>query len=185
MSFLGEPTQIAYVVKDLQTAMRHWHEKLGVGPWYYKDDMHLTEFTYYGKPVDPLPKVALAMSNSGRTQIELIELRNDAPSSWADSLAESGEGPQHIAFWAEDYDDKYTELLRRGFIEAHAGRSGTRGRFSYFTHEDVPGTVLELSEYTGEKADYFAMIAAAAADWDGTDPYRPVEGFTIGSEQAT
>lgn len=170
--YLGAPQQVGYVVKDVEAAMKHWTEKMEVGPFFYKEDIGLTEFTYYGKPVDELPIVSIGIANSGPTQIELIQVRNDTPTAWTDSLKANGEGPQHIAYWTTDYDDKYNAMAERGFAEAHAGRSGGRGRFSYFVHDDVPGTVIELSEYTGGKDAYFKEIAAAAESWDGSEPIR-------------
>lgn len=170
--YLGAPTQVGYVVKDVEAAMKHWTEKMEVGPFFYKEDIGLTEFTYYGKPVDELPIVSIAIANSGPTQIELIQVRNDVPTAWTDSLKAGGEGPQHIAYWTTEFDEKHQNMLDHGFTEAHAGRSGSRGRFSYFVHDEVPGSVIELSEFTGGKDAYFKEIAEAAENWDGTDPIR-------------
>ena len=47
--FFGAVRQVGYVVKDIEKAMNEW-AKLGVGPWFYKEDVGSTEFTYYGKP---------------------------------------------------------------------------------------------------------------------------------------
>ncbi|HEY5858347.1 MAG TPA: VOC family protein [Aldersonia sp.] len=169
---LGDPRQVGYVVSDIEVAMKHWHTRMNIGPWFYKEDIGVTEFSYYGQPVDVLPKVSIAIANSGHTQIELIQLRNDTPSAWSDSLRVNGDGPQHIAYWTEQYDDVHAELIAAGLTEAHQGRCGNRGRFSYFVHADVPGSVIELSEYTGGKRAYFESIAEAARNWDGTDPVR-------------
>jgi hypothetical protein len=35
--FFGELRQNGYVVRDIQSAMKHWTEVLGVGPFYYVD----------------------------------------------------------------------------------------------------------------------------------------------------
>lgn len=172
-AYLGEPRQVGYVVRDIDVAMKHWSQRLEVGPWFYKEDIGLTEFTYYGEPVAAMPKVSIALANSGTTQIELIQVRDSIPTAWSDSLSRNGEGPQHIAFWIENFDEVRTRLLEEGYVEAHAGRSGSRGRFCYVVHDDLPGSVIELSEFTGGKARYFEMIADAATHWDGTDPIRP------------
>ena len=37
---------------------------------------------------------------------------------------------------------------------------------------DPDSTVVELSEISGNKGRFFKMIAAAARDWDGTNPVR-------------
>ena len=33
--FFGEIRQVAYLVPDIEAAMDHWANTLGVGPWYY------------------------------------------------------------------------------------------------------------------------------------------------------
>lgn len=170
--FLGEGRQIGYIVNDIEKAMDHWSAKLNVGPWFYKEDIGITEFTYFGEPVDVLPTVSIALANSGSLQVELIQPRNEAPSLWYDSLAAGQTGAQHIAYWVDDFDAKRAELLARGFVEGHFGRAGTRGRFSYLVHDDTPGSILELSEATGAKGDYFRRIHEASLEWDGSDPIR-------------
>ncbi|GAA2849381.1 VOC family protein [Pseudonocardia halophobica] len=168
--FLGEVRQVGYVVPDIEASMRHWSVNLGVGPWFYKYDIGLTEFTYYGRPVTP-PVVSIAIANSGPFQVELVQPRDDAPSAWADSLR-AGPGPQHVAFWHDDVTVLRDRLLDRGYVEAHAGRAGTRGGFSYLVHPQDQGNVIEVSETGGGKAEYFARIAAASVGWDGADPVR-------------
>ncbi|MGO1183308.1 MAG: VOC family protein [Micrococcaceae bacterium] len=170
--FLGEGRQIGYIVDDVEKAMDLWAHKLNVGPWFYKEDIGVSEFTYFGEPVAELPKVSIALANSGSLQVELIQPRNEVPSLWYDSLKTGKTGPQHIAYWVDDFDDKHAELVARGFVEGHAGRAGGRGRFAYFVHEDTPGSILELSESTGGKAEYFRKIREASIGWDGSDPIR-------------
>ncbi|MGE3917357.1 MAG: VOC family protein, partial [Hyphomicrobiaceae bacterium] len=81
----GEIRQLGYVVRDIEAAMRHWIEVLGVGPWYYVERLPVRNFLYRGQPSDVHASIALA--NSGGAQIELIQQRNDAPSMYRDFLA--------------------------------------------------------------------------------------------------
>lgn len=175
MSLLfGGVCQIGYVVRDIEKAMRHWSDVLGVGPWFYKEAVGTTEFRYYGQ-ASALPALSIALANSGGVQIELIQQRNEAPSLYLDSLKHAGEGMQHVAYWTDDRFDEYAEALRaRGHVEGHGGRMGTRGRFAYYVHADLPGNIVEISEMAGGKGEYFAMIAAAARGWDGADPIRRI-----------
>lgn len=172
--FLGGAKQVGYVVHDIEAAMAHWSNVLGVGPWFYKREVGTTEFSYYGKPSE-LPDLSIALANSGDLQIELIQQRNNAPSLYLDSLRRSGEGAQHVAWWTEDqFDQLSRQLLDAGYVEGHAGRMGQRGRFAYFLHPGLPSGMIELSEMAGGKGEYFRQIAAAAQSWDGTDPVRQV-----------
>lgn len=168
----GGIRQVGYVVRDIEKAMGHWSARMGVGPWFYKEDVGTTEFRYYGKP-SRLPKLSIALANSGDLQIELIQQRDDAPSLYLDTLARNGEVAQHLAWWTMDrFDDHVAGMLRQGYVEGHAGRMGNRGRFAYFVHPELPGGMFEISEGTGGKAEYFDKIRAAAAGWDGSDPIR-------------
>ena len=166
--------QLAYVVRDIELSMRHWSDVLGVGPWFYREKAGVSEFSYYGQPVDVFPELSIALANSEDLQIELIQQRNDAPSLYRDFLNTRGEGAQHIAFWTYDFDDTVRQLLEDGYIEGHAGRMGTRGRFCYLLHQDFPAGVVEISEMSGGKPEYFKAVAQAAQTWDGSDPIRHV-----------
>lgn len=171
-TIFGGVRQVGYVVRDIEKAMRHWSDVLGVGPWFYKEDVGTTEFRYHGQLSTP-PRLSIALANSGSLQLELIQQRDDAPSLYRDSLQRSGECAQHIAFWTLDHFDEYCgQLLARGYVEGHAGRMGLRGRFAYFVHPDLPSGMIEVSEMKGGKGEYFDEIRAAGASWDGTDPIR-------------
>lgn len=168
----GATRQLGLIVADIDKAMQEWVDKLGVGPWFVKRDIGITEFTYQGSPLKELPTVSIALAYSGDLQVELIQPTNGAPSMWSDSLKQHGDCPQHIAFWTDEYEELHSSLTSDGFVEGHYGRAGSRGRFAYFTHPQMPEIVIELSESTGGKKEYFAKIKAASLDWDGTDPIR-------------
>ena len=175
MSILfGGVRQVGYVVRDIEQAMLQW-ARLGVGPWFYKEEVVSTEFRYHGKP-SALPKLSIALANSGDLQLELIQQRDDAPTLYLDSLRRQGECAQHVAYWTNDrFDAMCAQLLELGYIEGHAGRMGAqRGRFAYFVHPLLASAMIEISEGTGGKAEYFEQVRMAAAAWDGTDPIRRI-----------
>lgn len=170
----GAIRQIGYVVKDIEKAMEHWI-KLGVGPWFYKEDVGSTEFRYYGKD-SRIPKLSIALANSGDMQIELIQQRDDAPSLYLDSLQKNGEGAQHVAYWTADgFEAICQELRDQGYVEGHSGRMGAnRGPYAYFVHPELPSGMFEISDSSGGKAEYFAEVKRAAENWDGSNPIRRV-----------
>lgn len=170
----GAARQVGYVVRDIEQAMDHW-ARLGVGPWFYKEEVVSTEFRYYGRP-SALPKLSIALANSGELQIELIQQRDEAPTLYRDTLQRNGEVAQHIAYWTRDrFDDYCARLVEQGYVEGHAGRMGaTRGRYAYFLRTDFPSAMIEISESTGGKAEYFEEIRLASLHWDGREPVRRV-----------
>ncbi len=172
---LGPIRQNGYVVHDIESAMKHWVEVMGVGPWFYFERAPVSNFRYRGEPSDI--DVSIALTNSGPLQIELIQQRNDAPSGYLDFLAAAGEGLQHVAYWTEDFDAELARAKERGAVELHSGQSGgPDGRFVYYETTGHPGTVIEVSEVSGAKGRFFQKIHEIASDWDGAEPIRPVGG---------
>ncbi len=167
----GDIRQNGYVVRDIATAMRHWSEVLGVGPWFYVEHAPVHDFTYHGTPSEV--ELSIALANSGPLQLELIEQRNDAPSMYRDFLAAGHEGPQHVAYWTATFAEDYARALAAGFSVGHEGEMGDYGPFVYFDTETHPGTVVELSDVGGAKQRLFNHIADAAHIWSGADPVRP------------
>ena len=166
----GAVRQNGYVVRDVEAAMKHWTEVLGIGPFFYFERVPIEDFCYRGEP-SPI-QVSIALANSGPLQIELIQQRNDATSMYRDFVAAGHEGLQHVAFWTERFDAALDERLGMGFRVGQSGRIGAAGRFVYFDVEAHPGTVIELSEVSGAKGRFFEHIASVAADWDGSEAVR-------------
>ena len=174
----GEIRQNGYVVRDVEAAMKHWLETLGVGPFFYFERVPIEDFRYRGEP-SPL-EVSIALANSGALQIELIQQRNDAPSMYRDFLASGNEGLQHVAYWTQSFDADMERFSAAGYRVGQSGAIGDSGRFVYLDTGGGglghPGTVVELSEISGAKGRFFRHIAEAAKSWDGSDPIQ-----TLGS----
>ncbi|ETW94607.1 VOC family protein [Candidatus Entotheonella palauensis] len=174
----GAITQNGYVVRNIEAAMRHWIEVLGVGPWFYVERAPIENFEYHGEP-SPVD-VSIALANSGALQIELIQQRNDAPSMYRDFLQAGHEGLQHVAYWTKTFEADLERILQLGYTIGQEGHVGTPGRFAYLSTEAHPGTVVELSDNSGPKGRMFERIAEAARGWDGHDPIRTV--WPIGAD---
>ncbi|HSV53062.1 MAG TPA: VOC family protein [Burkholderiaceae bacterium] len=169
---LGPVRQVGYIVKDIEKAMASWIAA-GVGPWFYSENLVPIEFRYRGQ-ASGVPIISMALANSGDVQIELIQQINDAPSLYLETLVRNGECAQHVAYWTMDrYQEFQHHLTAQGFIEGHAGRmTADRGPFAYFIHPDVPSLMIEISDNTGGKAEYFEQVRQASIGWDGRDPVR-------------
>jgi catechol 2,3-dioxygenase-like lactoylglutathione lyase family enzyme len=166
----GPVRQNGYVVRDIDSALDHWTRVLGVGPFFYFERVPVQDFRYKGE-VSPL-EVSIALANSGPLQIELIQQRNDAPSMYRDFLSAGHEGLQHLAYWTKEMDAVLEQARADGYEIGQSGEIGENGRFVYLLTEQHPGTVVELSEINGTKGRFFAHIAKAARDWDGTNAVR-------------
>ncbi|HEY4343318.1 MAG TPA: VOC family protein [Parvibaculum sp.] len=172
--FFGPIRQNGYVVRDIRAAMDHWIKVIGVGPWFYIERVQTDYFRHRGE--DSPVEMSIALANSGDLQIELIQQRNAAPSMYKEFLDSGCEGLQHLAYWTRDYQALYDRALSLGYKVGHEGRiGGEQGRFSYFDTGFHPGTVVELSDISGNKGKFFEHIRRAAADWDGSEPIRPIK----------
>jgi hypothetical protein len=94
-----------------------------VGRWFYTEEVGTTEFRYYGSP-SRLPRLSIALANSGDLQLELIQQRDDAPSLYLDTLAMNGETAQHVAYWTLD---RFDELGARLSTARRCGRRPRAG----------------------------------------------------------
>ena len=166
----GAIIQNGYVVHDIEAAMWHWIEVLGVGPWFYIEHLPVTDFQYRGEP-SPVD-ISLALANSGPLQVELIQQRNDAPSLYRDFLNAGHEGLQHIGYGTKNFQADLARILSAGYTIGQSGHVSGRGPFVYLLTEAHPGTVVELMDMSGARERIFARIAEAARNWDGTDPIR-------------
>jgi hypothetical protein len=180
----GPIRQNGYVVRDIEAALNHWTTVLGVGPFFSVERARIADLHYKGKP--SAAEVHVALANSGALQIELLQPCNDAPSMWRDFLAAGHEGLQHCAYWMETpaaMDAALARVEELGYVIGQSGSTGENGRFVYLCTEGHAGTVMELSEACGAKAQLFRRVAEAAQGWDGTDPIRrlqrlPMRGTT-------
>ena len=170
----GPVRQNGYVVRDIHAAMDHWINVMGVGPWFYIDRVKTDYFRHRGQ--DAAVEMSIALANAGELQLELIQQRNDAPSMYKEFLDAGHEGLQHVAFWSTSYQQLYDQSLARGLKVGHEGQiGGEQGRFAYFDSAAHPGSVIEISDISGNKGRFFDHIRRIAADWDGADPIRIVK----------
>ncbi len=170
----GKVCQNGYVVRDIQAAMDHWINVLGVGPWFYIPQVKTDWFRYRGADSDV--EMSIALANSGDLQIELIQQRNEAPSMYKEFLDAGHEGLQHMSYWTDDYQRLYDKALGLGYTVGHEGQiGGEQGRFAYFDTQTHPGTVIEISDTSGNKGRMFGHIRKAAQSWEGSDPIRLVD----------
>lgn len=136
--------QVAYVVRDLDAAVRHWADALGVGPWsvWTLTPDVLNDAVYRGEPATFSFRHALAWS--GPLQFELVQPL-DGPSIFADQLAATGPGLNHVGVLADDHAAASEEIVSRGYVPLQSARFGKSedGRFAYF-HSPEGDAIVEL-----------------------------------------
>ena len=147
---------------------------MGVGPWFYIEDVKTDWLRHRGILSDA--RMSIALANSGDLQIELIQPRNAAPSMYKEFLDAGHEGLQHMSYWTEDDQALYDTALALGYRVGQEGCiGGEQGRFVYFDTEAHPGTVIEISDISDTKGPTFACIHKAKESLDGTDAIRVIK----------
>jgi catechol 2,3-dioxygenase-like lactoylglutathione lyase family enzyme len=174
MSLLFGPVrQIAYVVRDMDRALRYWTEVMRIGPFFRFEAPPGPGTTFRGEPC--LAHTGFALAQSGPVQIELIQPLNDAPSPFQEFLASGREGSHHVAFWTTRFDAdmakaKDAKLKIVMFVPVAFQRNDCR--LAFLESDRPDGPMIELSEIAGPKGEMFRRIAEAGEKWDGTDPVR-------------
>ena len=174
----GPIRQIGYITTDIETALRHWVEVTGVGPWLVMERQLIPEFCYKGGVYDDF-EAKFAWANSGDVQIELIQQRSATPSMIRDYIAANPNlppegGVQHWAAWPDrpaEYDAIHARATAAGLTLGHHGRT-YRNRFAYFHVTQGGATGIEIADATEDGHAFRASIRDAAKGWDGRDPVR-------------
>ena len=163
--------QMAYVVPDLQAAMREWAEKLKVGPWFVLEHFEGEHPVYRGAPSKA--GITLAMSFAGHMNIELIQPKDSHPSVYKEHIDIHGHGFHHWGVATSDIDADIARYAKMGMEVAFRAGVPTGGDVAYLdSHGAVPGFV-ELIETGPQMERAFAGFYGAALAWDGSDPIRP------------
>lgn len=169
----GPVIQLGYVVPDIQIALKHWIEVIGVGPFFLFEHMHPPDAEYRGEPIDI--DISAAFSYCGEEQVELIQQHNPETSVYRDFIENHPAGGlHHIAFWTDGNEALLERLAQDGHDFEVAQRYGTD--HSYLSTQAIPGTMIQLMHATDAYVGLFQMIRSASTDWDGADPIRRLGG---------
>lgn len=172
----GAIRQNGYVVEDLDRAIGHWVDVLGIGPFFKAPHLKLEHYSYRGE--ESAPDLSIALAYSGDLQIELIQQHNDAPSSYRDFLRAHGPGLQHFCTFANgDYDGDRERFRSLGLRVNSEGKLLGGGRFTYYDTEGHAGTIVEFGEGAPATREVFEKIRLASVNWNGEAPVRNF-GFT-------
>ncbi|MCU4652105.1 VOC family protein [Roseibacterium sp. SDUM158016] len=165
--------QLGYVVDDLDAALAHWTQVLGVGPFFVAEGIPMDTLHYRGTPIRIDQRVAIAQD--GPVQVELLQQTGGDRSCFTDFLAARGPGLHHVCVLCEDFDATIEDWAARGVGVLQGGKTATGLPFAYMDTDPAHGgQVLEIVPASRGLMRYFTMVAEAAEGWDGTDPVRRV-----------
>jgi len=140
--------QVAVVVRDLEAAMRHYAERVGIGPWsvYTYGPQRMPRMTFRGEERPYVMKLALAFA--GATMYELIE-SVEGPNIYEEFLAARGEGLHHLGYYVEEIDAEIEAMAAKGYPLLQSGRGfgvDGDGAYAYFDTERELRCIMEAIE---------------------------------------
>lgn len=170
ISALGGFSQIGMVIADADKTMHYMTEMLGIGPFLILREITLDNYWYRGASARS-PVLTVGLAQAGSLQMEIIQQHDDAPSVYADFMADGRDGCQHLSAWFSDretYMQAFDRLISNGLRLVQQGGSIERLRFAYF-ESDIPGQpMIELSESLVPEARGLSDAVAWQAG-DGTE----------------
>lgn len=167
----GPIRQNGYLVADLDQALDHWINRLGIGP-FFRRDITFDYYRHHG--VESRPELSIAVANSGDLQIELIQQTNDAPSQYREWIEANGPGLQHVSVWSEQFDQDIARFAQLGHKLLVEAKLADGGRAMFYDTELHGGTCMEVFDLQPPVKAKLAQVRLAAVDWDGRDPIRPL-----------
>jgi len=162
----GDIVQLGYVVTDLDAAVAHWTQVLGVGPFFVSKHVPYAEVHYRGEPCDA--QISAALSSHRGMQIEIIQQVAGGVSMYTDFTANTGGGLHHVCALSDDLAADLAHWKERGVGVQMGGSTKAGIDFAYLdTDPDHQGRVLELVQPSSGLLHFFKKIETAAETWDG------------------
>jgi hypothetical protein len=167
--------QNAYVVEDLTEACRRFSDTLGIGPFFRGERHPMRDVRYRGRPAPEPVVIEIALAQAGDVQIELIQQHSPGPSAYRDVFAKGEEGLHHVAVFAGDYAGCRQSLVDAGFEVAMDIAGLGDYEICYVDTTAAFGHMLEIYPEHPALRRLYAFVRAAAEQWDGRDPIRPLD----------
>ena len=167
---VGGVIPVAFVVENIERAMRDFTERLKVGPWFVSGPFVPAKGVYRGATTDM--RLTLAVGFAGHMMFEVIEQHDDKPSVYREMTETRGYGFHHWAIPSHDLDRDLADYAARGYEVAFSDISPRGARIAYVdTTRDLPGMV-ELIEMSERLEAIYTRMYLASVGWDGSDPVR-------------
>jgi hypothetical protein len=163
----------AYLVEELDAAAQRLHAQFGAGPFFYIEEVPVTDVTSRGEPAEYIHAAAFGMCN--QVPVELMQIARITPERAARRFTRNHVPRiQHVAYAlpGAEVDTARAELEARGVPEYLRSRVGEVDT----TLHDAGATFgydLELHADNDGLRGFFALVRQAADDWDDAELMRP------------
>jgi len=142
-AFFKKIVQVAFVVENVDLAVRTYADIYGIGPWpiWEFNNNIVSDMKVNGQRKDY--KMKIAIFSIGDTQIELIEPLDDI-TIYAEYLKEHGGGFHHLGWKVEDFEKAIEAFELKGVKECMSGNRGGHHFFVYMNCKKDLKHVVEI-----------------------------------------
>lgn len=166
--------QIAYFCEDVRRAASDHHALTGSGPFFVADHIPLARAVHRGvdRPLDH----SSAYGQWGEVMVEFVQQNNAGPSPFRDLYREgSGRwGLHHLALFVDDVDAELERYAAAGHPTALRAEMNDGFLFAFADTVATLGHMTELYAPVLALTDFYAVVADAAAGWNGDDLIRTI-----------
>jgi catechol 2,3-dioxygenase-like lactoylglutathione lyase family enzyme len=167
---LGAPAQLAYGVSDVTAAARRWSDQLRAGPFFWR--RHALPASVTSRGVSAEFDHSSAYGQWGEVMVELVEVHHASPPALATVVGK--QGLHHIARFVDSLDDEQRRLEALGWPELMTAATSSGLRYAFHDARAEIGHLVEIYEPEQRLVELYDRCRAAALDWDGSDPIRPL-----------
>lgn len=141
----GELCQVAYVVRDMEAAMRRHWDVARIGPWdiYQFEAPKVRNYMYRGQPATHSCLIAVTMAAG--LQMELMQPLTGR-SIYDEWLETRGEGLHHIKLYHADCEKVVAEYAAKGYGVIQSGQFDEDVHYYFDTEKDF-GYIIEIGNF--------------------------------------
>jgi hypothetical protein len=162
---------LGYVVEDLQAAAQRFALATGAGPFLMIEHVALDEASFDGGPAAYDHSTAFGQWGPVIVEISLVhEAHPDGLGEFLGATRPPAIG--HVAWLVDDLAQESARLEQAGLPLRHTGRSGPVAAH-WHDGADLVGHPVEILRRCPEILGFYAAIADASRNWDGSRPLRP------------
>jgi catechol 2,3-dioxygenase-like lactoylglutathione lyase family enzyme len=171
---LGEPIHQCYVYPDFDAALKRF-AAAGIGPFFVLGEGSSGMSLYRGEEHEVSIKAAFVFT--GNSCFEIISPVGEQQSTYSEFLRKNPTGGlHHIAYYSDDFAATLASLADAGTpftVVQDFRRPGTDQSMEIYCEPDgIDNPIHYQFMPRGLFDTWFDAMREAAANWDGTEPYR-------------
>jgi catechol 2,3-dioxygenase-like lactoylglutathione lyase family enzyme len=164
---------IGYIVDDIPAAVSRWVTTFGAGPFFWLGkNLSLLDARFYGEPC--VLDHSAVIGKWDNTFVELMQVHHVSPAGLREAFVGSAAEANHINHICYAVEDPEAEVARLESLGAPRFWQASLGpmKVSYCDGRGSVGHAIEIHQLGPQFVALFDAVAAAADDWDGSDPLR-------------